>query len=323
MGRVIELKDINKNYFREANVVAAIGFFDGIHRGHTRIIEMCVNRAAEIDGVSLIFTFDKPPLNIITGKLYKRLIINFGDKFNLIKKMGVDYIVVAKFNKGFANMKPVDFCRDILEEMLNIKELFIGEDFRFGKNASGDVSFIRDYFKDRQVIIHKIPILRIKGIAVSSTAIRDFYNKGDIGNIISFLGRIPSVKGRVVSGESIGRELGFPTANIVVFEKYIIPKDGVYIGHVKLPGNQKKPVKLNAVINVGINPTFDGTHKRIESHIIDFNEDIYNRKIEVFFLKRLRDEIKFESREELIKQIKKDIRQTKEYLSQDSYDTEL
>ena len=311
MGRVIELKDINKNFFRELNVVAAIGFFDGVHLGHARIIEMCVKRAQEIDGVSLLFTFDKPPLNLITGKLYKRLIINFGDKFKLMEELGVDYIIVAKFNKGFANMEPPDFCRDILEGMLNIKELFIGEDFRFGRNASGDVNFIKDYFKSREAVIHRIPILKINSIAVSSTAIRDFYNEGDIANIKSFLGRDPSVKGRVVSGESIGRELGFPTANIMVFEKYIIPRDGVYIGYVRFSDNQKKTMQLNAVINVGICPTFDGTHKRIESHIIDFDEDIYNREIEVFFLKRLRDEIRFESRVELIKQIKADIRQAK------------
>jgi riboflavin kinase/FMN adenylyltransferase len=318
MASIIELKDLDKNFFKELKVVAAIGFFDGIHRGHSRIIEMCVKRASEINGKSLIFTFDKPPMNIITGKLYKRLIINFGDKFNLIEKMGVDYILVAKFSKEFANMAPVDFCRDILAGVINVKELFIGEDFRFGRNASGDVSFIEDFFSGSEVTVNRIPILEINGTAVSSTAIRDFYNKGNIDNIISFLGRAPSVKGRVVSGESIGRELGFPTANIVVFEKYIIPKDGVYVGYVELVGSGSKYGKLNAVINVGINPTFDGTHKRIESHIIDFDEDIYNREIEVFFIKRLRDEVRFKNKNDLIEQIKTDISTAKEYFKKES-----
>lgn len=318
MGRIIKLETLEKGFFRDFKVVAAIGFFDGVHRGHSSIIEMCVKRASEIGGVSLILTFDKPPMNIITGKLYKKLIVNFVDKFKLIEDKGVDYILVAKFNKEFAGMTPADFCESILLDRLNIKELFIGEDFRFGKNASGDIGYIKDFFKNRDVIINRIPIFEINGIAVSSTAIRQFYNNGDIDNIISFLGRVPSVRGRVVSGENIGRELGFPTANIVVFEKYIIPKDGVYIGYVNLLNNGDRFEKLNAVINIGISPTFNGTHKRIESHIIDFDEDIYNREIEVFFLKRLRDEIKFESRNDLIKQIKMDIRATKEYFGKES-----
>lgn len=322
MSRVIRLENLNEDFFKKNKVVAVIGFFDGIHLGHQKIIKDCINRAREIGGISVVFTFDKPPKNIIMGRQYKRLITSHYDKLCLINQIGVDYIVVAKFESNFAQLEPEEFCTKILIERLNIKELFIGKGFRFGRNAKGNVDFLRLFFKDYFIKINEVPIFKIHGKPVSSTSIREFYSKGDIENIIAFLGRIPFVTGRVVKGDSRGRIIGFPTANIDVFEKYVVPKDGVYFGWTSIfkkggicpKSYVKTEEKLPSLINVGKNPTFKGKRRWIETHIIDFKEDIYNKKIKVYFFKMLREEKKFKDKDELVRQIRHDLDCAREYI---------
>lgn len=335
MSILIKLENLHDFEFRDKNISAVIGFFDGVHTGHLKIINACIKRAKEINGESVIFTFDKPPANILKGKIDKKLITSFSDKIKLLKATGTNYIIVAKFDNKFAELKPGQFCSDVLLKKLNIRELFIGQGFKFGKDSSGDAAYIRKFFKlseerfGHPIKINEVLIHKIKGIPVSSTAIRNFYDAGNIESITLFLGRYPSIKGMVIKGDKRGRLLGYPTANIDVFEKYVTPSDGVYAGFVKITGieimDDKEALaknkntdlnsdakKFTAVINIGNNPTFDGKRKWIESHIIDFNADIYGKKIEVFFLKKLRDEITFRNKEELIKQIKLDIDKTEE-----------
>ncbi len=332
---IIKLEKIGYDFFSDKLTMAVIGFFDGVHIGHKKIIEECVKKARDNNGTSIALTFNKPPANIIRGTLDKKLIISFSDKVKLLKKIGIDYIVVAKFNKEFAQLEPSKFCQEILVNKLNVKEIFIGEDFKFGKNAEGDVNYLEVFFKNSNIKVNKIETFKLNGIPVSSTAIRNYYSAGDIDSIIKFLGRIPSLKGKVIHGDKRGRLLGFPTANIDIFERYIAPKDGVYIGLVKIFNKKienkiisnldllnflKKYISefnelMPAVINIGNNPTFKGVRKWVEAHIIDFNHDIYNKKIEVFFIKRLRDEITFTSKQELILQIQKDIKYVKDYFN--------
>jgi riboflavin kinase/FMN adenylyltransferase len=313
---VIKLENLKTGFFSNHNIMAVIGFFDGVHLGHKKIINECVERAKSKGGTSLAFTFDKPPVNIIRGRLDKKLIVSFSDKIKILKQSGLDYIIVAKFNRAFAQLSPQQFCSEILIDRLNVKEVFIGEDFRFGRDLSGDIEFFNNYFKNKDVSVNKIKILKIEGVNVSSTIIRKYYNDGDIDNVTKFLGRIPSIKGIVVHGDKRGRLLGFPTANIDVFEKYVTPKDGVYIGIVKIlyrNNETKNHVELPAVINIGNNPTFSGKRKWLESHIIDFNENIYGKKIEVFFLKRLRDERTFIKGSDLVSQVKFDVKMTRNF----------
>ena len=310
--KVLELESLNGNFFRDRKVVAVLGFFDGVHLGHLKIIGECLNRAGVIGGCSLAFTFDAPPANIINRKLDKKLITSFSDKIRLLKGTGLDYIVVAKFNRKFSGLDPGQFCRDVLEKKLNAAEIFIGKGFKFGKNSSGDVNFLRNYFKGSNVNINEIEILKLNGMAVSSTAIRNYYNLGDVDNVNKFLGRIPFIKGTVIHGDSRGRLLGFPTANIDVFEKYVMFKDGVYAGFVRLLSARKNRL-MPSVVNIGNNPTFDGKRKWAESYILDFREDIYGKRIEVSFLKRLRDEKTFSDRDELVRQIKSDIENAKQF----------
>ncbi len=319
MSKIIKLEDLKDSYFRDSCIIAVMGFFDGVHRGHKKIIKMCVERAKELEGLSLVFTFDKPPINIITGKLYKKLITTYEDKLDFIREQGVDFIIVSNFDRSFAEMEPYDFCEEILLKKVNIKELFIGTGFKFGKNAKGNTAILRDFFIKRGIGINEVPILKINGLDVSSTSIRDFYKKGDIENMRTFLGRYPYVKGKVVSGEKRGSTLGFPTANIDIFREFVIPDDGVYIGLVSIINGGTKLTDLNAIINIGDNPTFKNSHKRIESHILDFHDDIYNADIKVTFLKRLREEITFKKKEDLINQIKSDIEQARKYFKEIVY----
>lgn len=329
MAKVIKLENLEYGRFSNEKIFVVIGFFDGVHKGHLKIINICTENAIRAKGKSIVFTFDKPPANILKGKLDKKLIASFPDKIKLIENTGADYIVIAKFDTIFSGLMPADFCKDILVKRLNVCGIFIGEGFKFGKDSLGDTNFLRNFFISeseeigRNVIINEVCILKIRGIPVSSTAIRQFYNKGDIDSIKDFLGRYPSIRGTIIKGDERGRLLGFPTANIDVFEKYVTPKDGVYAGFVQIPGlkennnssSKKTAGKYAAVINIGNNPTFHGRRKWVESHIIGFDRNIYGKKIKVFFLKRLRDEITFSSKDALINQIKSDIKDAIIYIN--------
>ena len=233
------------------------------------------------------------------------------EKLELIKRLGVDNIIIANFDELFSSYEPETFCSRILVEKLNIEEIFIGKGFRFGKDAKGNVDFLKSYFKDTGVKVNEEPIFTVDKMPVSSTLIRQYYGYGDIDRIKLLLGRYPTLKGKVVKGDGRGKTLGFPTSNIDVFEKYVTPMDGVYIGSVRIfadsVSKREKTAdvfdaekKYPAVINIGDNPTFAAAHKWIESHLIDFDADIYNRKIEITFLKRLRDEKKFAGKDDLV-----------------------
>lgn len=324
MRRIIKLENLEAGSFDGLRVFAVIGFFDGVHRGHQEIIKRCAIRARQEGGVSVVFTFNKPPKNIIHKKLYKKLITSSAEKLSLIKRLGVDNIIVAKFDGHFSSYEPEAFCSRILVEKLNIEEIFIGKGFKFGKDAKGNVEFLKSYFKDKGVKVNEEPIFTVDKMPVSSTLIRHYYACGDIERIKLLLGRYPALKGKVVKGDGRGKILGFPTSNIDVFEKYVTPMDGVYIGSVRIfaesvSKRKKTAVVLDAekqypaVINIGDNPTFAAAHKWIESHLIDFDADIYDREIEITFLKRLRDEKKFAGKEDLIRQIKADIDSAREF----------
>lgn len=305
MARIIQLEKLAYDYFKNKNSVIAIGFFDGVHLGHREIIKLCILKARKINGTSVILTFDRPPINIIKGKTYKKLITSYEDKLMLIEDLGVDFIVTAKFDVNFSRLEPDEFCKDILIERLHSKEIFIGAGFHFGKDAKGDEKFLRDFLKPYNINVNIVPLYKVNGIVVSSTAIRKYFLEGNIEKIKSLFGSYPQITGEVVRSSGKGKELGFPTANIDVYERFVIPGDGVYFGKVRL--NDEKEQKP-AVINVGDNPTFRANKKWVEVYILNFNRDIYGKKIRVSFIKRLRDEIKFENEKELVEQMKIDIK---------------
>jgi riboflavin kinase/FMN adenylyltransferase len=313
LSEIFELKNIGTKDFKHKKPVIVIGFFDGVHLGHRRIIEACVNRARKVKGDSMVLTFIQPPINVVKDRMYKRLIIPFREKIRIIGSLGVDYIITADFNPAFLKLKPGEFCRDILIKKLNIKEILVGKGFRFGFNAEGDISFLKKFFRPLDVRVDEIPLLKLDGETVSSTGIRKYYSEGDIKKIRLLLGRDPQVKGTVIKGAGRGRRLGFPTANINISRIFITPKDGVYLGKVSI--ESIKGGLLPAVINIGDNPTFRDTKSWVETFIIDFEKNLYGKKIKIFFLERLRDEIEFKDEKKLIRQMKIDLQYAYKYFN--------
>ncbi|MGM0364981.1 MAG: bifunctional riboflavin kinase/FAD synthetase [Actinomycetota bacterium] len=312
MTQIIKLSQLDKSYLAGRDIIVVIGFFDGLHKGHQKIIGLCVNRAKKIGGSSLVFTFDRPPLNVIKGTIHKKLITSFEQKLSLIEKLGVDYIVTQSFSREFSMLGPKDFCKKILMKKFHLKEIFVGEGFRFGYGGKGDGIFLKQFLGKYGIKVNIIPLYRENGIIISSTNIRKYYRKGAIDKVSKLLGRKPCISGAVVKGVGRGKKLGFPTANIDVSDKYVTPQDGVYLGQVKV-GNEDK--LLPCLVNIGDNPTFEDNKKWIEVFIIDFNKNIYGVKIKVCFLKELRKEIRFNSSQELVDQMQKDLKAGRDFFN--------
>jgi riboflavin kinase/FMN adenylyltransferase len=311
MVRSIRLKDIKKDEFTGAGTVMVIGFFDGVHRGHQEIISLCVRQAKKTGGTSIALTFDLPPLNLRKNRLHKKLILTYDEKINLIKDMGIEFIVTAGISRRFLDLTPEQFCDRILVEVFDIEELYIGTGFRFGKDAAGDVAFLKKYLGKNNIKVNEVDLIKSRGEIISSTVIRKYYSEGNIKRIKQLLGRDPYLKGRVTKGSGRGKRLGIPTINIDADESLVLPADGVYLGTVSEEKDHSE--KLPAVVNIGDNPTFGDRKKRVESHILDFDSDMYRKMIKIEFLERIREEIKFENVEDLIRQVKKDIEKGREY----------
>jgi riboflavin kinase/FMN adenylyltransferase len=307
----IRLKDIKKKDLAGTGAVMVIGSFDGVHRGHQEIIKRCIKKAAETGGKSIAMTFDQPPVNILKNGLHKKLILTYEDKVNIIEELGTDMVVTAKIEKDFLELTPEKFCRDILMGLFDIKYLFIGKGFRFGKGAAGNTAFLRKYLGGRGIIVSEVELVHSRGEAISSTMIRKYYSRGNIGRVRQLLGRDPFMKGEVVKGAGRGRKLGIPTVNIEPDSRLVLPEDGVYLGKVIDLGSPSQ--KMPAIVNIGDNPTFGDQQKRVESHLLDFEGDMYGKIIRVDFLKRLREEIKFDTAGDLKKQIAKDIGRARHY----------
>ena len=310
MARKLKLSDISKNQFSGLDPVMVIGFFDGVHKGHQKIINMCKDSSDKKGKVSIILTFDRPPLNVVKSRTYKKLILPFKEKLKILEDIGVDFIITSEISPEFLSLSPKKFCKDILLGIFGVKELFIGEGFRFGHRASGDVGLLKNYLGSAGVRVNKVKLLGSDGDEViSSTIIRDYYKEGNIVKISELLGRDPYIKGMVVKGAGRGEDLGFPTANLDVCDTLVIPGDGVYFGTVSIMDGDG--TLLPAIINIGNNPTFGTSKKWIEAHLLDFNKKLYDKEIKINFLKRHRDEVKFSSSDELISQIRKDAGQAR------------
>jgi len=310
MATNIRLEDINRGEFSGAGTVMVIGFFDGVHRGHQEIINLCIKKAAGTGGTSIALTFDHPPLNVLKKRLHKKLILTYEDKINLIGGLGIDVIVTAHIEKRFLDLSPLQFCDRILIATFDLKELFIGEGFRFGKGDSGDTGFLRTYLGGKNIKVNQVPLKKSRGEIISSTVIRKYYAAGNIKRIKQLLGRDPYLRGIVVKGAGRGKKLGIPTVNIDTGESLVMPADGVYVGAVSEEGPAQR---MPALINIGDNPTFGDKKKRVESHILDYEGDMYRKGIKVEFLDMIREEIRFDSVESLIEQIKEDIRTGRAY----------
>ena len=274
-----------------------IGNFDGVHKGHQELLNQTRKIARENNLESLIFTFDKFPREIFNPKDFQRL-YNNENKENIFKSYGIDTLLSIDFNE-IMNVNAERFCEDILIDQLNLKFLVIGDNFRFGKNRSGDINLLKNYQNDKSFELIIPDSVLYKNDSISSSRIRNFLQEGDLNAANECLGKEYMISGTVVSGEKLGRKLGYPTANISLDHDY--PLDGVYLTRTIL--DKKNYLSLTSI---GDKPTFNGTEKLLEVFILDFDRDIYGEKLEIFFLEEIRKQIKFNNQDELIKQMNED-----------------
>jgi riboflavin kinase/FMN adenylyltransferase len=283
--------------------VVALGNFDGVHKGHQELIRRTVNTAISANLKSAVFTFNNHPKNVLTGKNVVKNILYFDDKIKILYDLGVEYIVSIDFNCEIQTMEAVDFINRVLINTINMKEAYCGFNYRFGYRGQGSPKILMDEGLEKGFGIHVLEPYMVRGEIVSSTLIREHISNGNVDKCLALMGRYYSTRGTVIHGNKMGRNIGFPTSNITIDEEMVTPANGVYITLCNYNG-----IKYPSVTNVGVKPTVKQTDqvKNMETHIFDFNKDIYDRQIKVEFLERIREEIKFDSFEALSKQIHRD-----------------
>jgi riboflavin kinase / FMN adenylyltransferase len=283
----------------------AIGVFDGVHLGHQKIIKHLYTTAEKKQLTSIILTFDPHPSNVLEqGKI--RLLQTIEQRIQEIKKYNIDVIWIIPFTHEFAELPRNEFVSRVIIEKSNAKEIIVGTNFFFGKDRKGDINYLYQASLDHPFNVQSIPPVKKEREIVSSSRIRSDLEQGDIKHANLFLGRPYEITGKVIKGRSRGKNLGFPTANIYP-ENEIVPY-GVYITSAILDN-----VQCPSVTNIGINPTFNHGEIQVESHLIDFEGDLYSQKINLRFLKKIRNEKKFESTQDLSIQIKNDIKTARSY----------
>ncbi len=282
------------------NVVVTIGTFDGVHLGHKVIINQLKKAAQELSGESVLLTFfPHPRMVVFPDDNELKLLNTIEERKELLEKAGIDHLIIHPFSKAFSRLTALEFVRDILVNRLNVKKLVIGYDHHFGRNREGSFEDLVEFGEVYGFSVEEIPAKDIQQINVSSTKIRTSLLAGEIHAATQFLGYPYFISGTVVKGDKIGREIGFPTANIKPDETYkLIPKNGVYA--VKVIVNEKE---YEGMLNIGIRPTFKGINQTIEVNIFDFDKEIYGQKIRVKFYERIRDEQPFEDLNELKNQL--------------------
>jgi len=283
-----------------------IGNFDGVHLAHQKIIKDVVSRAKESGGTSILITFHPHPLKYLKNVDIK-LLQTTRQKLEIIEWIGIDMMIMLTFDDKLANITALDFVEKILIEKLKMEELFIGYNFHFGKNKEGDINVIRQLAQKHNFIVHVQEPVIIKGILCNSTTVRNLLENGDIENATNLLDRYFSIRGTVVSGEKLGRKLGFPTVNIEP-ENDFFPHTGVYLTYLNYNG-----IVYPSVTNVGYSPTVEKKNITIESYILNFNEKIYGKKVSLLFIRKMRDEIKFNSLNQLSEQISRDVEYARLY----------
>lgn len=295
----------NINNLKINNPVLTIGVFDGVHQGHVRILDRLKTLAKEKNGESVVFTLWPHPRIVLNKDLNTlRLLNTIEEKKFLMSGTNIDHLIIVPFTKKFANLTACEFIEQYLVRKIGVKHLVVGYNHQFGKDRKAGYEFLKECASKYDFDIEKLDAKLVDNDSVSSTKIREFLTSGHLEYANKYLGYEYFITGDVVEGNQIGRKIGFPTANIKVPEPYKqIPRDGVYAVRVKFNGDL-----YNGMLNIGSRPTVSPTlmSKNIEVHIFDFNKKIYDQKITVSFVKRIRDEKKFNSLNELSEQLKDD-----------------
>jgi riboflavin kinase / FMN adenylyltransferase len=285
--------------------VLALGNFDGVHLGHQAIFQHVVTRAREVDGTSMVFTFEPHPLQVLAPEKAPPLLTTYAQKIRLIAALGIMVGLRVPFTEQFARQEPIEFVREVLWRHLGIHEVVVGHDFRFGHRRAGTVDFLQAQAAPFGYRVTVIPAIMQEDTVVSSSNIRRLLLQGQVEQAARLLGRHYAIEGPVVEGFRRGRQLGFPTANVRPMNA-IVPHKGVYTVRVEWE-NRLYP----GVANVGYNPTFGNQALSVEAHLFDVEADLYGATVRVEFLHRIRDERKFASVEELAAQIASDAQEAR------------
>lgn len=304
----MEVLDKSKKFAKPLGI--GLGNFDGLHIGHMALINVLINESKLNNLYSMIYTFSEHPHNILKNKPNTPILITKEKKTQLLRNLLLDYLFYEKFDETYSKLQPEEFVKKILVGCFGIKLAVVGFDYVFGYKSKGNADLLKRLGQKYGFRVIIIPPIKVNNNIVSSTLIREYISSGDMENVLYFLGRYYSIIGRVKQGECIGSKLGFPTANISTGENIHLPSHGVYITRTLVDGNMYK-----SITNVGTKPTVStgNTKVNVETYILDFNENIYDKQIEVFFVKKIRDEKKFKSEEELVQRIKEDVIIAKNY----------
>lgn len=292
--------------------VVTSGTFDGVHLGHQKIIENLKKIAGERGGETVLITYWPHPRHVLyPDDESLKILTTFEEKSELLAAAGVDHLIKIPFTLDFSKLSSSQFIRKILIEQINTKVLVIGYDHRFGRNREGGFKHLKENSREYGFEVQEIPRQDIENMAVSSTKIRKALVEGEIGRATCYLGRHYAIRGTVVHGNRIGREIGFPTANIEVNDKHkLIPADGIYAVRVK-----RRESIYDGMLSIGYRPTIGDSDRTIEVNIFDFNDDLYGEQLEVYFVARFRDEKKFDTLEELKHQLYLDWQEAVKILS--------
>ena len=291
--------------------VTTIGVFDGVHRGHQQVIGHVVKRAGELGVQSVVLTFDPHPSEVVRPGSHPAVLSEPPRKAELIEALGVDVLCVIPFTVEYSRLSPEAFVHDALVEHLHTALVVVGENFRFGHKAAGDLQLLHRLGRTFGFGVEGAPLVADEGTVFSSTYIRACVDAGDGVAAARALGRPHRVEGVVVRGDQRGRELGFPTANLLTSANAAIPADGIYAAWVI---RDRDRVAYPAAVSVGTNPTFSGKERRVESFILDFTGDIYGERIAVDFVERLREQRTYSGVEPLVAQIHDDVAQARRVL---------
>ena len=307
MGLFHGLEELRRPF---KGAAVTIGNFDGVHMGHRALFNQVKGVAAELDGESVVVTFDPHPLTVLKNPASPapEMIHSLNEKVRLISACTVNHVVVIPFNEEFSRIRAADFVRRILCERIGMKAIVIGHDYAFGYRREGNIDLLRDLSGELGFQVVLLEPVEVNGERVSSTTVRRLIKEGEMGRVRDFLGRPFRMEGEVVPGRKVGgAQLGFPTLNLEP-GKGIVPGKGVYVVEVILDD-----IAYPAVCNVGVNPTFGLDRLSVEAHILDFNRMIYGERVKMDFLKKLRDERKFPDFEALSRQIASDVAEAASY----------
>lgn len=293
-------EDNFKEYFYD-NTIITLGGFDGLHLGHRALIEKTIHIAKRLKCKSMVFTFKNHPLTIINEELAPKLLMSNQYKQKLLNEYNIDILNMAEFNAEFMKLSPEEYISSLVKHY-NASGLVVGFNHRFGYKNLGDIDLLKNLSKSLGFNLYVVPPIKYKGEVVSSSKIRNLLSEdGDIEKANKMLSRYYSLEGKIIRGKQLGRQLGFPTINLDYSKEFVLPRGGVYFSIV-----EHNDEKYKGITNIGYNPTVENRKLSIETHIIDFNQELYSQKIKINFIKRIRDEKKFNSLTELSEQLKND-----------------